>query len=129
MGLALSAYFLLSVSGGWMILSRATSVSRPAWLRPLHIGLGISLVALVLLLLAIGIVGTLGEYGTLGHSIHLAAGLSVVSLVLVSAWSASQMHPDRLWARPLHLGTNAVLFLALLVVTATGWSVVQKYLP
>ena len=46
------------------------------------------MVALVILLLAIGIVGTLGEYGSLGHSQHLGAGLITVVLVLISAGSA-----------------------------------------
>lgn len=84
---------------------------------------------LVLLLLAIGIVGTLGHYGTLGHSPHLIAGLTVVGLVLLSAGSATQISAKRSWARSLHVGTNITLFVGLLWVSLTGWSVVQKYLP
>jgi hypothetical protein len=87
------------------------------------------LVALVLLLLAVGIVGTLGHFGRLGHSPHLWAGLSVVGLVGLSAWSASRIAIERPWARSLHLRVNAALVLALLWVLQSGWVVVQKYLP
>lgn len=87
------------------------------------------MVALVLLLLAIGIVGTLGEYGSLGHSMHLPAGLDVVALVVLSASSAIFISPQRPWVRYLHVGTNLLLLGALAVVTLTGWQVVQKYLP
>lgn len=86
------------------------------------------MVALVLLLLSIGIVGTLGEFGHLGHSIHLPVGIFVVLLTLASAWSATRISPKRPWARTLHLSLNGVLFLAFIGVTASGWSVVQKYL-
>lgn len=86
------------------------------------------MVGLVLLLLSIGIIGTLGEYGNLGHSVHLPAGIIVVSLTLASAWSATRISPARPWARKLHLSLNGVLFLSFVTVTATGWSVVQKYL-
>jgi hypothetical protein len=82
----------------------------------------------VLLLLSIGIVGTLGHFGSLGHSPHLIAGLLVVGLVLLSAGSATQISPKRPWARPLHVTTNAILFFALAYVSWTGWTVVQKYL-
>lgn len=84
---------------------------------------------LVLVLLGIGIIGTLGYYGSLGHSTHLPAGLSVVSLVLLSAWSATRISPKRPWARSLHLGTNLVLLIGFALVSLTGWGVVQKYLP
>lgn len=87
------------------------------------------MVALVLLLLSIGLIGTLGYYGSLGHSPHLPAGLLVVGLTLLSAWSATQISPQRPWARKLHLGTNLVLFVGFAFVSLTGWSVVQKYLP
>ena len=73
--------------------------------------------------------GTLGEYGSLGHSIHLPAGLVVVMLVGLSAWSGSRIGPHRLWARPLHWSINACLGVAFAAVTWTGWQVVQKYLP
>ncbi|MCU0566263.1 MAG: DUF4079 domain-containing protein [Oculatellaceae cyanobacterium Prado106] len=129
MGLSLLAYSLLAVSGIWMRLRRRSQQPRPEWLRPLHFTLGAILVILVLLLLAIGLVGTLGYYGTLGHSPHLPAGLFVVSLTLLSAWSAIQIGQEKTWARSLHVGTNLTLFLALAIVSLSGWSVVQKYLP
>jgi len=129
MGFSLLTYLVLAISGlrirGW----RQSGKPYPEWLRPLHIGLGIGLVSLVLLLLGIGIVGTLGHYGNLGHSAHLPIGLAVSALTLLSAWSASRISVERPWARSLHLGTNAVLFVGFLGVLATGWQVVQKYLP
>lgn len=129
MGLALLAYLLLAITGIWMSRARQTHSSRPYWLRSLHYALGGSMVSLVLLLLAIGIVGTLGHFGTLGHSSHLPAGLTVVGLVLLSAGSATQISAKWPWMRSLHVGTNITLLLALLWVSLTGWSVVQKYLP
>jgi len=129
MGLAIAAYLLQAVSGGWLWSVHNRQAIDPAWLRPLHIGVGITMVGLVLLLLAIGIVGTLGHYGSLGHSLHLPAGLIVVSLVLVSAWSATQISPDRPWARPFHLSINLMLLVAFALVSLSGWIVVQKYLP
>lgn len=126
MGLSVCAYFILAATGSWMWVRRG--LLRSPWLRTLHYGLGVCLVLLVLLLLGIGLVGTLGHYGTLGHSVHLPAGLAVVLLVLVSAGSATQIgaYP---WARRLHVSTNALLFVAMAIVSWTGWSVVQKYLP
>lgn len=129
MGLSLLAYLVLGITGLWMRYSRKTRQAQPEWLRTVHFELGLIMVFLVLLLLAIGVIGTMGEYGTLGHSLHLPAGLIVVFLVGFSAWSATQIHPDRPWARPLHLGTNLLLFGSYLAVSLTGWSVVQKYLP
>jgi hypothetical protein len=129
MGLTLLAYSFLAVSGGTLLWRRQQRQARPTWLRPIHLGLGVTLVVLVLLLLTIGLVGTYGHYGSLGHSPHLIMGLSVVVLVLLSAISAMQIHPQRTWARPLHLGTNIVLLLGLVLVGWTGWDVVQKYLP
>ncbi len=126
MGLALLAYVLLAATGFWMFSRRR---QRPTWLRPLHFGIGGIMVFLVLLLLAIGIVGTLGHYGSLGHSGHLMAGMVVVELVLISAWSAVQISPQRPWARFLHLGTNGILLMGFIWVSFTGWQVVQKYLP
>ncbi len=87
------------------------------------------MVSLVLLLLVIGIVGTWGHFGSLGHSSHLMAGLTVVVLVLLSAFSATQISATRAWARPLHIGLNIVLFVGFAWVSLTGWSIVQKYLP
>ncbi len=130
MGFSILAYSLLACSGLWMYGARLGRKQQGRILvRSLHYGLGITLVALVLLLLAVGIVGTLGHYGSLGHSVHLGAGLLVVGLVLLSAWSANQIAPGRQWARSLHITTNAILFVALAWVSWTGWTVVQKYLP
>jgi hypothetical protein len=129
MGLSLLAYSFLGVTGVWMWLTRRNQEPRPNWLRSLHLGIGSSLVLLVLLLLAVGIVGTLGHYGWLGHSAHLSVGIAVVSLVLISAISGSQIRPQRHWVRIVHLSTNLVLLLGLIAVSATGWNVVQKYLP
>lgn len=128
MGLSLSAYAVLAVSGSVIYSARTNKRSRPKWLRPLHFTIGAIMVALVLLLLSIGVVGTLGEFGHLGHSIHLPVGILVVLLTLASAWSATRISPSRPWARKLHLSLNGVLFLAFVGVTASGWSVVQKYL-
>lgn len=129
MGLAVTGYFLLALSGGGLAFIRLAKQPPSAWLRPLHIALGIALVLLVLLLLGIGLVGTLGEYGSLGHSVHLPLGLFVVSLVLMSAWSASRISVERSWARTLHVTLNALLGLALMGTGWSGWQVVQKYLP
>ncbi|WP_066377911.1 MULTISPECIES: DUF4079 domain-containing protein [unclassified Anabaena] len=150
MGLSILAYLLLAVTGVWMWLVRNDhnvsnfwQVNRTGvrWAAPrlpcgtlrewrsLHYIIGISMVSLVLLLLAIGIVGTLGHFGSLGHSPHLAAGLTVVVLVLVSAVSATQISPSRPWARRLHVSVNIILCLGFAWVSLTGWSVVQKYLP
>ena len=112
-----------------MFNRRLAKRPRPRWLRPFHYITGAIMVVLVLLLLAIGLVGTIGHYGSLGHSPHLIAGLSVVVLVLVSAGSATQINPKRLWARSLHIGTNIALLGGFIFVTLTGWDVVQKYLP
>jgi hypothetical protein len=129
MGLSLLAYVLLAASGTWMFYHRSTQQLRPQWLRPFHYIVGGTMAALVILLLAIGLVGTLGHYGTLGHSSHLPTGLIVVGLTLLSAWSATQISPSHPWARPLHVSTNAILFIGFIIVTLTGWAVVQKYLP
>ncbi len=129
MGFALVAYVLLALTGGWMFYRRSTTQPRLPWLRPLHYTIGGTMVGLVVLLLAIGIVGTLGPLGQLGQSVHLPAGLATVTLTLLSAWSATQIHPSRPWARPVHLSLNAMLFLGFAIVSLTGWDVVQKYLP
>jgi Protein of unknown function (DUF4079) len=129
MGLSIAAYVLLAILGGWMFYLRKTGKRRAEWVRSLHYRIGAILVALVLLLLIIGIVGTLGHYGSLGHSLHLPVGLAVVGLVLLSGFSALLIHPDEPWARPLHIGTNIVLLAGLILVSLTGWNVVQKYLP
>lgn len=129
MGFSLLAYLLLAITGTWIFQARQTRHRRPRWLRSVHYIIGGIMVGLVLLLLGIGLVGTLGYYGTLNHSAHFVAGLTVVGLVLISAWSATQISRQRPWARTVHLSINAVLFIAFAWVTWTGWSVVQKYLP
>lgn len=129
MGFSILAYFLLAISGGWMFYSRQERTPRPKWLRPLHYVIGGAMVFLVLLLLAIGVVGTLGHYGSLGHSVHLFDGLTVVILVVISAFSATQISARKPWARSLHIATNIVLFFGFAAVSASGWAVVQKYLP
>lgn len=129
MGLAILAYLILAVTGIWMFRARQTHNSRPSWLRSLHYAMGGSMVMLVLLLLAVGVVGTIGHFGSLGHSSHLPAGLAVVGLVLLSAGSATQISAKKPWARSLHIGTNITLFIGLVWVSLTGWTVVQKYLP
>ena len=129
MGFAIAAYLILAASGGYLLWLRTTQRPRPDWLRPFHFLMGTVLAGLVLLLLGIGIVGTLGHFGRLGQSVHLYAGLGVVDLVFLSAWSAVQIRPNRPWARSLHLGVNLVLLVGLIWVSLTGWAVVQKYLP
>ena len=129
MGLSLFTYFLLAVSGVTMGYRRLGNEPRPRWLRPFHLISGLILVSLVLILLAIGLVGTIGHYGNLGHSPHLLAGLSVVFLVMVSAISGLNIHARHPLARFLHIGTNLLLFLGFILVSLTGWDVVQKYLP
>ncbi|MBT9310620.1 DUF4079 domain-containing protein [Leptothoe kymatousa] len=128
MGLSLTLYMALLLTGGRVWYGRSHQQEQPAWLRITHLVLGGLLVALVLLLLSIGIVGTLGEHGSLGHSWHLWAGLTVVVLVLSSAIAASQI-PNYAWARSLHVTLNALLLMAFLSVTYSGWTVVQQYLP
>lgn len=129
MGFSIMAYVLLAISGAGLFYTRPDQrFFRPSWLRSVHFTIGIIIVFLVLLLLSIGVIGTLGEFGSLGHSLHLPAGLLVVALTLVSAWSATRITPERPWARTLHLSLNTVLFFAFVAVTASGWSVVQKYL-
>ena len=129
MGFSLFAYLLLAASGSWLFLSRRNSQPRPKWLRPAHYIVGGTMVTLVVLLMVIGLVGTVGYYGNLGHSAHLPAGLLVVGLTLLSAWSSTQISPKRPWARSLHVGTNLALFLGFATVTLTGWTIVRKYLP
>ncbi len=91
--------------------------------------IGGTMVFLVILLLAIGLLGTIGYYGNLGNSLHLPAGLTLVTLVLVSAGSATQINPRQSWARSLHIITNIILLFGLATGSWTGWGVVQKYLP
>ncbi|XHX76169.1 MAG: DUF4079 domain-containing protein [Stenomitos frigidus ULC029] len=128
MGFTVAAYFLLAISGVCIAVKRQQKMHF-RWLRTFHFLMGGVIVVLILLLLGIGVVGTLGHFGSLGHSWHLLAGLTVVSLVFLSAWSAVQISLMKPWARLLHVCTNSVLFIGLLWVSLTGWSVVQKYLP
>ena len=128
MGGAIAFYLLLLLSGSWLFYTRITRIGRPDWVRNFHYFAGIIIIFLVLLLLAIGVVGTIGYYGSLGHSSHLFAGLLVVGLIILSAVSANLIHPQRPWARSLHIGTNLTLLGGLILVSLTGWEVVQKYL-
>ena len=127
MGLSLTAYMGLLLSGLW-IWGRV-KLPPPPWVRTVHLTLGTLMLLLVLGLLAIGIIGTLGEHGSLGHSSHIIAGLTVVLLMVSSSWSATQIIANRPWARRVHKVINGILGLALLWVLATGWVVVQPYLP
>ncbi len=130
MGWTVALYFGLATLGLIWRSQRMTLGLKPkTWIRTAHYGLGVIFVVLILLLLSIGIIGTLGHYGTLGHSWHLPAGLLVVGLGLGSGWSATQIHPSRPWARPLHLRLNIALAIALALVSMSGWIIVQKYLP
>ncbi|MEA5577066.1 DUF4079 domain-containing protein [Anabaena sp. UHCC 0451] len=137
MGLSILAYTFLGMTGFWLWQVRNTGRSPIGVVLPrvnnivkkFHYAIGITMVSLVLLLLAVGIVGTLGHFGSLGHSSHLFAGLTVVILVLISAFSATQISADKLWARPLHITLNMILFFGFTWVSLTGWTVVQKYLP
>ena len=128
MGFTIAAYLILLLSGATILYSRLYRSRRPSWLRSFHYATGIAIVFFVLLLLAIGLVGTIGYYGGLGHSPHLIAGLLVVILVSLSAWSANQINPQNSWARSLHLSVNLLLLGGLIFVSITGWQVVQKYL-
>ncbi|MBW4648169.1 MAG: DUF4079 domain-containing protein [Kastovskya adunca ATA6-11-RM4] len=129
MGLSLFAYLLLAMTGIWMFSKRQAGRPRPRWLRPFHYITGGIMVSLVLLLLGIGIVGTLGHFGSLGHSSHLLYGFIVVALTLISFASATQIGSRHSWARPVHISTNIALFVGFALVSLTGWDVVQKYLP
>jgi len=120
MGLTIAAYLIQIVTGSGLLFGAKK-------MRPLHIGMGIAIAVLVLVLLGIGIVGTIGHYGSLGHSSHLWSGLAVVELVFLSAWSAVLI-PSQPWARSVHVGVNFLLCLGLVWVSITGWEVVQKYL-
>lgn len=119
MGFAIAAYGIQAI----------TALSFGVWAgaRSLHFVTGFILAILILILLAIGLVGTMGHYGSLGHSNHLWAGLTVVELVFVAAWSAFQI-PHYTWAKPLHIGINLLLGATMVWVSLTGWEVVQKYL-
>ena len=130
MGWTVSLYLGLLVIGLLLRRQRLDRNGRPMrWLRRLHVAAGVAMVVLVLVLLTIGIVGTLGHFGSLGHSWHLPVGLTVVGLAIASALSGRRIHPKRPLSRPIHLGINSALAVALLLVVASGWSVVQKYLP
>ena len=128
MGFTLVSYSLLFLSGGKILSSRLNLSRSWNWVKLFHLVMGVSLIFLVLLLLGIGLVGTVGHYGDLGHSSHLWAGLAVVFLVIVSGWSATNIFMGRAWARKVHLIVNALLMGGLIFVSWTGWSVVQKYL-
>jgi Protein of unknown function (DUF4079) len=128
MGLSLLTYSILAITGFGMFQARDRLDSRERW-RTVHLALGLLLVVLVVGLLGIGIVGTLGQYGSLGHSMHGPIGGVVVGITLLTAGVALQIQGGHPWARPLHISLNVLLGVAFLGVLATGWIVVQKYLP
>lgn len=128
MGFTIVCYLTLGLSGTFLFKIRQDKTPPKKWLRLFHRSMGIIMVVLILLLLSIGLVGTMGHYGSLGHSWHLVAGLLIVSLALISAWSSINIHPTKPWARLLHVRVNIALFFSLLLVGLSGWSVVQKYL-
>lgn len=128
-GIKYHRIFTSGIFGNIFVEESYRKKPRPSWLRPFHWITGTILVILILILLSIGLMGTIGYYGSLGHSWHLPAGLTVVTLVLLSAWTSTQIHPSRPWARKLHVNVNIALFFALLAVGLTGLFVVQKYLP
>lgn len=152
MGFTIAAYALLTVSGLWLGWRARESHLDPAsqthsstdhasadhtgtdhdvgnGLRVLHLGLGAAIIFLVLFLLAIGLVGTLGHFGSLIQSPHFAVGFSVVGLTIAAAISGLRISPDRPYSRPIHRTIDVALCVALVIVTYTGWDVVQKYLP
>jgi Protein of unknown function (DUF4079) len=132
MGLSLTAYAVLAITGFAMYRIRTqeqTSPISPIFIQAIHYFMGISMAILVLLLLAIGIIGTLGHFQSLGHSSHLFAGFTVVALVFISVIAALQIKADIPGARRLHVITNIILFIAFSWVSLTGWTIVQKYLP
>ncbi|MGK7907192.1 MAG: DUF4079 domain-containing protein [Synechococcus sp.] len=130
MGWTMSLYLGLLVVGLLLRRQRLNrSVPYRKWLRQLHVGAGLVMVLLIVVLLTIGIVGTLGHFGSLGHSWHLPAGLTVVGLAIASALTGRRIKPKHPNTRTIHLSVNGALAFALLLVLASGWSVVQKYLP
>ncbi|MCG9891206.1 MAG: DUF4079 domain-containing protein [Thermosynechococcaceae cyanobacterium MS004] len=129
MGLSLTAYSILALTGFAIAHYRKSQQISPGWWRTVHLGVGVVLVALVVGLFAIGIVGTLGEYGNLGHSIHGLVGALVVGLTLSTGAIALQIKTGKPWARSLHVRLNLLLGAGFLWVLWTGWIVVQQYLP
>ncbi|MBD2099321.1 DUF4079 domain-containing protein [Leptolyngbya sp. FACHB-261] len=107
---------------------------RPQWLSNSHWWLGMAFLALMVFLWLFGVVGTIWRHGSLQYSGHFWAGNVMLALTLLSVWSAQQMNNRetptaiRLWLRPLHLGTNAVILIGLAWVSWTGWEVVQQYI-
>jgi hypothetical protein len=133
MGFTLFAYLIQAITGYTIAQSRRGNLPRLSatvitGISGVHRSSGVVLLLLVLLLLVIGLVGTLGHYGDLGHSVHLPLGLLVVGLVLASAATAAQILQDHPTARQTHVLINGGLFLALALVSWSGWTVVQKYL-
>jgi len=128
MGFAIFFYVILAVSGTSFILLRNRQINRPKWLRPLHQTIGFMMVFLILSLLSIGLIGTVGYYGNLGHSIHLPAGIIIVILSVLSAWSSTKINPRNPWAKKLHITLNIGLLFAFTFVGLSGWTIVQKYL-
>jgi Protein of unknown function (DUF4079) len=142
MGFTIVAYILLALSGIWLgwrarvvssdpsqELGEVTDPEVGQGLRVVHLATGAIIVFLVLFLLAIGLVGTLGHFGSLVQSPHFAAGLTVVGLTIAAAITGLRISPERPYSRALHRTIDVALCIALVIVTYTGWDVVQKYLP
>ncbi len=129
MGFAIFLYLCLAISGVSFVVLQRKKKKRPQWLRPFHQWLGFGMVFLIFLLLFIGLIGTVGYYGSLGHSIHLLAGIIIVIISSLSAWSSTQINFQNSWAKKLHVSLNVGLFFAFASVGLSGWTIVQKYLP
>lgn len=145
MGFTIAAYILLALSGLWLgwrarVVEQATNLGSTDLgdtaepevghgLRVVHLILGAAIIFLVLFLLAIGLVGTLGHFGSLVQSPHFAVGLTVVGLTIAAAVTGLRISPDRRYSRAIHRTIDVALCVALVIVTYTGWDVVQKYLP
>jgi archaellum biogenesis protein FlaJ (TadC family) len=142
MGFTIAAYILLALSGFWLGWRARVMPSDPLrqqgeiadpdvghGLRVVHLTLGAAIIFLVLFLLAIGLVGTLGHFGSLIQSPHFVAGLTVVGLTIAAAITGLRISPERPYSRAIHRTIDVALCVALVIVTYTGWEVVQKYLP
>jgi hypothetical protein len=140
MGFTIAAYILLALSGLWLgwrtrAVVHSTDLSETAdsevgqGLRVVHLILGAAIIFLVLFLLAIGLVGTLGHFGSLIQSPHFVVGFVVVGLTIAAAITGLRISPERRYSRAIHRTIDVALCVALVIVTYTGWEVVQKYLP
>lgn len=129
MGLTLVCYAGLLGIGWYIRRKRLDRRISPRWLRMLHLLVGFVMLGLILVLLAIGLVGTLGHFGSLGHSWHLPVGLGVVLLSLGAAWTGTRIRYDLVQSRSLHIRVNGLLGAGLILALISGWAAVQKYIP